>query len=94
MRRMKLPEEDLKSVLRLVQSLDPFPGKRIGADDTEYIVPDVFVRKREDRWVVELNAESTPRLRINSHYAGLIRAPITVPTTPICATTCRRHAGS
>jgi RNA polymerase sigma-54 factor len=73
MRRMKLPEEDLKSVLRLIQSLDPFPGKRIGADDTEYIVPDVFVRKRDDRWVVELNAESTPRLRINSHYAGLIR---------------------
>jgi RNA polymerase sigma-54 factor len=44
-----------------MQSLDPFPGKRIGADDTEYIVPDVFVRKREGRWVVELNAESARR---------------------------------
>ncbi|MEE4278499.1 MAG: RNA polymerase factor sigma-54 [Halieaceae bacterium] len=73
MRRMKLPEEELREVLRLVQSLDPFPGKRIGADDTEYIVPDVFVRKKEGRWVVELNPDTAPRLRINNHYAGMIK---------------------
>ncbi|MFT7286599.1 MAG: RNA polymerase sigma-54 factor [Halieaceae bacterium] len=73
MRRMKLPEDDLRCVLKLVQTLDPFPGKQIGADDTEYIVPDVFVRKREGRWVVELNPDTAPRLRINSHYAGLIK---------------------
>ena len=73
MRRMKLPEEDLRDVLRLVQSLDPFPGKQIGADDTEYVVPDVFVSKKEGRWTVELNPDTAPRLRINSHYAGLIK---------------------
>jgi RNA polymerase sigma-54 factor len=73
MRRMKLPEDELKQVLRLVQSLDPFPGKQIGADDTEYVVPDVFVRKQEGRWTVELNPDTAPRLRINSHYAGLIK---------------------
>jgi RNA polymerase sigma-54 factor len=73
MRRMKLPEEELRQVMRLVQSLDPFPGKRIGADDTEYVVPDVFVGKKEGRWTVELNPDTAPRLRINSHYAGLIK---------------------
>lgn len=73
MRRMKLPEAELKLVLQLVKSLDPFPGKRIGSDDTEYIVPDVFVRKAEARWVVELNAESAPKLRINNLYAGMIK---------------------
>lgn len=73
MRRMKLPEDDLKCVLKLVQSLDPFPGKQIGEDDTEYIVPDVFVTKREGRWVVELNPDTSPRLRINGQYAGLIK---------------------
>lgn len=73
MRRMKLSEDALKSVLKLVQSLDPFPGKRFGSDDTEYIVPDVFVSKREGRWVVELNADAAPKLRINNSYAGLIK---------------------
>lgn len=73
MRRMKLPEDDLRSVLKLVQSLDPFPGKQIGEDDTEYIAPDVFVSKKEGRWVVELNPDTSPRLKINNQYAGLIK---------------------
>jgi RNA polymerase sigma-54 factor len=73
MRRMRLSEDELRAVLGLVQTLDPFPGKRIGSDDTEYIVPDVFVHKREGRWVVELNPDIAPRLRINDTYAGLIR---------------------
>lgn len=73
MRRMKLPEDELREVLRLVQTLDPFPGKQIGDDDTEYVVPDVFVSRREGRWVVELNPDTAPRLRINSHYAGMIK---------------------
>lgn len=73
MRRMKLPEEDLRAVLQLVKALDPFPGKRVGADDTEYIVPDVYVTKSEGSWVVELNIESAPKLRINNLYAGMIK---------------------
>ena len=73
LRRMRLDEETLRAVLQLVQTLDPFPGKRIGEDDTEYVVPDVFVRKREGRWVIELNPDIAPRLRINDSYAGLIR---------------------
>jgi RNA polymerase sigma-54 factor len=73
MRRMKLDEDGLRSVLKVIQALDPFPGKQIGDDDTEYIVPDVFVSKKDGRWVVELNPDTAPKLRINSHYAGLIK---------------------
>jgi RNA polymerase sigma-54 factor len=73
MRRMKLSEEDLREVLKVVQSLDPLPGKQFGDDETEYIVPDVFVSRQEGRWVVELNPDTAPRLRINNHYAGMIK---------------------
>lgn len=73
MRRMKLSEDELRGALRLVQSLDPLPGKQFGDDDTEYIVPDVFVSRKEGRWVVELNPDTSPRLRINDHYAGMIK---------------------
>jgi RNA polymerase sigma-54 factor len=72
-RRSKIPESQLKDVLVLIQSLNPNPGESIGADATEYIVPDVFVSKRNGAWVVELNPDIAPRLRINSHYAGLIK---------------------
>ena len=37
------------------------------------MIPDVFVRKERGRWKVELNPDASPRLRINAHYANLIR---------------------
>lgn len=73
MRRTKLKEPELKDVVQLIQSLNPRPGEQIGSDETEYVVPDVFVSKREDRWVVELNPDIAPRLRINADYASLVK---------------------
>jgi RNA polymerase sigma-54 factor len=73
MRRTKLKEEELGQAVALIQSLNPRPGDMIASGDTEYVVPDVFVEKREGRWVVELNPEIAPRLRINSDYASLVK---------------------
>jgi RNA polymerase sigma-54 factor len=73
LRRTRLNESQLKQVLELIQSLDPNPGLTIGEDRTEYIVPDVFVSKKSDRWTVELNPDIAPKLRINAAYAGFIK---------------------
>jgi RNA polymerase sigma-54 factor len=73
MRRSKIREPELKQVLALVQSLTPNPGQAIGSDNTEYVVPDVFVRKRNGTWVVELNPDIAPKLKINADYAGLVK---------------------
>ncbi|RYY01911.1 MAG: RNA polymerase factor sigma-54 [Gammaproteobacteria bacterium] len=73
MRRTKLREDELSQAVTLIQSLNPRPGDIIASGDTEYVVPDVFVDKREGRWVVELNPEIAPRLRINSDYASLVK---------------------
>jgi len=71
MRRMKLSQNDLQSVISLIQTLNPRPGSQISTNQPEYVVPDVFVRKFKGQWKVELNPEVTPRLSINSLYAGL-----------------------
>lgn len=73
MRRTKMREPELKEALNLIQSLSPNPGQSLAVNNTEYIVPDVFVRKTENSWAVELNPDIAPRLRINSHYAGLVK---------------------
>jgi RNA polymerase sigma-54 factor len=73
MRRMKLKEDQLKPVIELIQSMNPRPGDIISDNKTEYVVPDVFVSKRNDKWIVELNPDIAPKLRINADYAGLIR---------------------
>jgi RNA polymerase sigma-54 factor len=39
----------------------------------EYVVPDVFVRKVDDRWQVEISSSGIPRLSVNQRYAQLLR---------------------
>lgn len=73
MRLMRLDEDSLREVVQLIQTLDPRPGSHIEESEPEYIVPDVIVSKRKDRWVVELNPEIAPRLRVNSLYASYVR---------------------
>lgn len=73
MRRMKLTQDELRAVISLIQSLSPRPGAAFSVTVTEYLVPDVFVRKIKGRWRVELNAETVPHLRINPYYASMIR---------------------
>lgn len=73
LRRTRLKENELKEVLALIQTLDPNPGYTAVPEDIEYIIPDVFVSKKNGRWLVELNPDIAPRLRINSDYASLIK---------------------
>lgn len=73
MRRMRLGEVELQAAIELVQTLNPRPGGMIMSAQTEYVIPDVIVRKYQGTWRVELNEEAMPRLRINKHYASLIR---------------------
>lgn len=73
MRRSRLKEEDLKQVMMLIQSLNPRPGDSVQSSETEYVIPDVIVRKESGRWRVELNPEIAPRLRVNNSYASLVK---------------------
>ncbi len=72
-RVLKLSEDELTQITRLIQSLNPRPGGQISNSRPEYIVPDVMVKKIKGSWRVELNPEAAPRLRINNQYAALIK---------------------
>ena len=73
MRKLKIKESELSAAIDLIQTLNPHPGDHIGTDNTEYVIPDVFVRKINNRWSVQLNPEIAPKLRINSGYASLVK---------------------
>ena len=70
-RRLRVGEDDLIAALGLIRSLDPMPGASVGDDTTEYITPDIFVRRSNGFWRVELNPDIAPKLRINPAYANL-----------------------
>ena len=73
MKQMNLNREELEQVVVLIQSLHPRPGSQVHEAHTEYVVPDVQVKKSGGAWKVELNTDALPRLRINSDYAHMIR---------------------
>jgi RNA polymerase sigma-54 factor len=73
MRRMKLKRDELQQVVALVQSLNPRPGGQVQEMPTQYVVPDVYVRKEKGAWKVELNVDAVPQLRINPSYVNMIR---------------------
>lgn len=73
MRRTGLGKEELQQAILLIQSMTPRPGALIYSEPAQYVVPDVFVRKDNGFWAVELNPEASPRLRINAGYAGLVK---------------------
>lgn len=73
MRKLKVKEPELQEAIKIIQNLNPRPGETIGEDTTEYVVPDVFVKKENDRWTVNLNPDIAPKLRINSDYASLVK---------------------
>ena len=72
-RRLKIQDDELSGITQLIRSLNPRPGTQIAESEPQYVVPDVFVSKRQGRWIVELNSEATPKLRVNHEYANLIR---------------------
>ncbi len=74
MRKAKLKEEQLKEVLRLLQTLNPHPGSEINTQQPDYVIPDVSVTKKNGRWVVELNPDSVPKLNVNQTYAAMSKS--------------------
>ncbi len=73
-KNLGLSESRLKGAIELIQSLDPRPGNQISQNNAQYIKPDVYVKKdAKGQWVVSLNPDSTPKLRINETYAKLIK---------------------
>jgi RNA polymerase sigma-54 factor len=71
-RELRATEEEIASALALVRSCHPRPGATVSAGSAEYVVPDVFVRRTEHGWGVELNPATLPRVRLNQSYASLI----------------------
>jgi RNA polymerase sigma-54 factor len=72
-RKLGVSDVELEVALALVRSCHPRPGSAIQSSTAEYVVPDVFVRKHDGRWIVEVNRALAPRVRVNQAYARILR---------------------
>jgi RNA polymerase sigma-54 factor len=72
-RLLDLSDDQLRAAHQLIRGLNPRPGVGFSGTGTEFVVPDVTVRRRGSRWIAELNTELMPRLRVNADFAAAVR---------------------
>ena len=73
LRRLEVSPEELAEAVTLIRSLNPHPGSVVSCPPPAHVEPDVFVFRRKGHWMVELNPDVSPRLRVNPTYASMIR---------------------
>ncbi len=72
-RTLKCDDDCLRSVQKLIISLNPRPGQNYSVEETRFVVADVMVRKVKGLWVAALNPDAMPRLRVNRLYADILQ---------------------
>lgn len=70
---LECDDEDLREAQVVIRLCNPKPGAEFGAVASDYVVPDVIVKKTEDGWQVLLNQDVMPKLRVNSMYANIMK---------------------
>jgi len=66
-------DEDLREAQTVIRQCNPHPGAAFASDVSDYVVPDVVVKKSRNGWQVSLNNDVMPRLRVNALYANLLK---------------------
>ena len=64
-RKMGLSIDELKPHIETIRHLDPKPGSRYNPSASQYVIPDVYIVKAEEQYVVLLNDDGLPQLRIS-----------------------------
>lgn len=61
----------IKAVDYITSNLTPFPGLPYSQDPINYVVPDVYVKKIDGNYVISLNDDDLPKLKVSSYYQEL-----------------------
>jgi RNA polymerase sigma-54 factor len=68
----KASMEDIISAVNVIKGLEPKPGRKFSDEEPIYINPDIFVYKYEKDFVIVLNDDGMPKLRVNPFYKNTI----------------------
>ena len=68
----KVAVEEVFEAIKAIQRLEPRPGRDFADETPQYIIPDIYVRKVDGEYVVALNEDGLPKLRVSSYYQKLL----------------------
>jgi RNA polymerase sigma-54 factor len=64
---------DIIQKTKIIQTLDPFPGRQYASKKIRYIIPDIEVKCIDDEIIINLNDDWVPKIGINTFYINLLR---------------------
>jgi len=79
-RALKRSPEEVKAAVEIILGLDPRPGSAFNKETVEYISPDIYVFKVDDEWVILLNEDGMPKLRVSSYYKEALGGGDSLPS--------------
>ncbi len=71
-RALRVTDSALQDLIKLIRTLEPKPGKFFNQSSTDYITPDVYVKKIRGKWKISLNGNTQTELRVNSYYEDML----------------------
>jgi RNA polymerase sigma-54 factor len=67
-RALKVNMDDVIAAVNIIRGLEPRPGRQFSEETAQYITPDIYVHKFDNEFVIMLNDDGMPKLRVNSFY--------------------------
>ena len=64
----------LEGVVEIIKHLDPKPGRKYSNERAIYVEPDVYIQKVGDEYIIVLNEDGMPKLRINGSYRNMLNS--------------------
>lgn len=71
--KFKTSVDDVLVAVKVIEGLDPRPGRNYSNTDAIHITPDVYVEESDGKFIILLNDEGVPRLRLSNHYKRLLK---------------------
>ncbi len=68
---LQLEENEVELLYRYLKTLNPYPGKLYDTRETQYIIPDLYVRQVEGKLQLTLNDDAAPTLSIDTNFQHL-----------------------
>lgn len=67
------PLKKINEAVAIIQELIPYPGNEFSNEQTNYVIPDVYVYKIDGEFVIQLNDEGLPHLQVSEEYQRLLK---------------------
>jgi RNA polymerase sigma-54 factor len=70
--KFKTSIDDILATVKIIEGLEPRPGRNFSSDEPVHIIPDVYIEESDGKFIITLNDEGIPKLRLSNYYRKLL----------------------